>query len=45
MAIAARAIGLVKKMEKLPSEMINDRRRLTSNMGPRTKARIRGAHS
>jgi hypothetical protein len=33
------------KMEKLPSEMMRERRRLSSTIGPRTMARIRGAAS
>lgn len=43
--IAPKAIGLVKKMEKLPWDMSKDRLKFTSNMGPRTKARISGAPS
>jgi hypothetical protein len=38
-------IGLWKKMAKLPLEIIRDWRRFNSSMGPRTKARIRGATS
>ena len=38
-------IRLVKKMEKLPWDMSKDRLKFTSNMGPRTKARISGAPS
>jgi hypothetical protein len=43
--IAPKAIGLVKKIEKLPWDMSKDRLKLTSNMGPRTKVRMSGAPS
>jgi hypothetical protein len=38
-------MGLWKKIAKLPFEMIRDWRRFNSIMGPRTKARMRGAMS
>ena len=38
-------IGRLKKMEKLPLDLINDWRRAVSIMGPRTKARTMGAAS
>ena len=37
--------GLVKKMENLPFDMINDCLREDSHMGPRTKAMTMGAPS
>ena len=40
-----RAIGRVKKIEKLPLDIINDCRRVFSNKGPRMNARIKGAPS
>lgn len=42
---AAAEIGLNKKMESFPSEMIRDWRKFVSNMGPRIKAMTRGASS
>ena len=38
-------IGRAKKMRKLPLERRSDWRRFVSTIGPRTKARIKGAGS
>ncbi len=38
-------IGLSTKIPKDPPDIISDRRKLSSNIGPRTKARIKGAGS
>jgi len=45
MIIRTQEIGLVRKMEKSPCDMIRDWRRAFSSIGLRTKARIRGAPS
>lgn len=39
------AMGRVKKIKKLPSDIINDWRNAFSNKGPRIKASIKGAAS
>jgi hypothetical protein len=42
---AKQAIGRVMKIAKLPPEIMRDRRRDCSSIGPNTKARTRGAAS
>ena len=43
--INPRLIGRVRKIKKLPLDIINDCRKVFSNNGPRIKARIKGAPS